>query len=158
MSTTAVPGVQGSTPRDVVCPLLPVTRGVSSSPPGPPRPRGHESHRQRPRLPRSHSVPAAPVSVRTLQPFIYKEKQFTESPLEAFSGGLNVASSPRGLGTSSQISVDLTYEGSDLFFFFFLILPAFSKLISKAHFMAWFIKSSIFPSNNISLKHEDFLH
>ena len=101
---------------------------------------------------------AAPMSVCTLQPYIYKEKQFTESPLEAFPGGLNVASSPQGLGPSSQISVDLNYEGSGLFFFF-LILPAFSKLISKAHFMAWFIKSSIFPSNNIiSLKHEDFLY
>ena len=145
MSTTAVPGVQGSTPRDVVCPLLPVTRGVSSSPPGPPRPRGHESHRQRPRSPRSHSVPAAPVSLRTLQPFIYKEKQFTESPLEAFSGGLNVASSPRGLGTSSQISVDLTYEGSDLFFFFFSNPASLFKAYLKSPFYGLVYKKLYFP-------------
>lgn len=145
MSMIAVPGVQGSTPRDVVCPLLPVTRGVSSSPPGPPCPRGHESHRQRPRSPLSHSVPAAPVSVCTLQLYIYKEKQFTESPLEAFPGGLNVASSPRGLGTSSQISVDLTYEGSGLFFFFFSNPASLFKAYFKSPFYGLVYKKLYFP-------------
>lgn len=86
---------------------------------------------------------AAPVSVCTLQPYIYKKNNLQSPHWKLFLEGLNVASSPHGLGTSSQISVDLNYE--DLAsFFFFLILPAFSKLISKAHFMAWFYKKAHF--------------
>lgn len=109
---------------------------------------------------------AAPVSVCTLQPIFIKKNNFT-GPHKAFPGGLNVASSPHGLGTSSQISVDLNYEDlASLFFsnpaslFKAYFKSPFYGLVYKSPFYGpSFIKSSIFPSNNIiSLKHEDFLH